>query len=259
MTITRDKYRNWIKSKYGTIHKDNNPDKYKTKRWRINQNHIRETIMDEYIQSNMIPAYMVSRTYHYDQQLRSEVVSHNDRMNRVLDDFFNPRGMSEYVIYKDHFIEKHKDVLQRVNQQNILNTITKEYEVDWKMEVKKGGLHTHTLISPIDDDLIQRPSKRVREAIEHIYGLPEIPISMRDSLGLDQVKTDLLDYALRKRCDFIGNSNMSLDITPTSEYGSYEGYRGWKGAVAYVTKMMYNVDNIVDIYDKENSIILDTE
>lgn len=259
MTITKEKYRRWIKNRYGTIHKDNKVDKYKTRKWRINQNHIRETIMDEYIQMSMIPAYMITRTYHYDQQLRSEVVSHNDRMNRVIDDFFNPRGIDEYVISKDHFIERHKDKLQRVSQQNVLNTISNEYERDWRMEVKKGGLHTHTLISNIDDDLICKPSKRVRDAIEHIYGIPEIPISLRDDQGLIQVKTDLLDYALRKRCDFIGNSNMSLDIIPTDEYGSYEGYRGWKGAVAYVTKKMYNVDNIVDIYDKENSIVLDTE
>ena len=29
--------------------------------------------------------------------------------------------------------------------------------------------------------------------------------------------------------------------------------------VAYVTKMMYNIDNMVEVYDRENSSILYTE
>ena len=75
-----------------------------------NQTHIRETIIDEY--SNGIPpSYMITRSYHYDQQDRDLVQEHNDRINRVLDDLFNPRGMSDRWIQKDHFIERHKDKL----------------------------------------------------------------------------------------------------------------------------------------------------
>ena len=48
-------------------------------------------------------------------------------------------------------------------------------------------------------------------------------------------------------------------ISNRDEYGSYDGYIGWKGMVAYVTKTMYNVDNIVEVYDRENSSILYTE
>ena len=50
---------------------------------------------------------------------------------------------------------------------------------------------------------------------------------------------------------------MSIDIQPSDEYGSFDGYKGWKGQVAYVTKNMYNVDNIVEIYDSKNSSVLD--
>jgi hypothetical protein len=62
---------------------------------------------------------------------------------------------------------------------------------------------------------------------------------------------------MRRRCDFIGKSSMSLDIQSSQEYGRFDGYKGWKGIVAYVTKTMYNIDNIVQVYDYENSDILD--
>ena len=39
--------------------------------------------------------------------------------------------------------------------------------------------------------------------------------------------------------------------------GEFDGYRGWQGQVAYVTKNMYNVDNIIEIYDSRNSSVLD--
>ena len=66
-----------------------------------------------------------------------------------------------------------------------------------------------------------------------------------------------MERAIRERSYFVGNSSSSLDITPTDEHGEYDGYRGWKGAVAYVTKQMYNADKIVEVYDHENSSILD--
>jgi hypothetical protein len=65
-----------------------------------------------------------------------------------------------------------------------------------------------------------------------------------------------MEYAIRQRCDFIGNSKNSLDIQIKEEYSSYQGYKGWKGMVAYCTKKMYNVDNIDEIYDQVNSYIL---
>jgi len=106
--------------------------------------------------------------------------------------------------------------------------------------------------------VVLNPNGKIRKAIEKIYGLDTIPISLLESdEGLTRVKTDLLEYALRRRCDFIGDSRMSLDIQVSQEYDSFDGYKGWKGLVAYVTKSMYNVDNIVQVYDYENSDILD--
>ena len=116
-TIAKRKYRDWIRSRHGSLYKDDTEEKHKTKNWRINQTHIRETIIDEY--SNGIhPSYMITRSYHYDQQDRELVEKHNDRMNMVLDDFFNPRGKSDRWIQKDHFIERHKDKLVKKQERS---------------------------------------------------------------------------------------------------------------------------------------------
>jgi hypothetical protein len=255
-TANKGKYRDWIRSRYGSLYKDDTDEKHRNKGWRINQTHIRETIIDEF-SNGMPPSYMITRSYHYDQQDRKKVQEHNDRINRVLDDFFNPRGMSDRWIQKDHFIERHKDKLVKKEQVQVRNTLLNEWEYDWQMEVRQGGFHVHTLLSDPPDDAVTHPSKRVRDAIGRIYGLDEIPLSLRDEEGLVRVKADLIDRAIKDRCDFLSTSIKSIDIQPSNEYAMFDGYRGWKGQIAYVTKKMYNVDNIVEIYDSKNSSVLD--
>ena len=255
-TANKGKYRDWIRSRYGSLYKDDSQEKHRTKGWKINQTHIRETIIDEF-SNGMPPSYMITRSYHYDQQDREKVQEHNDRINRVLDDFFNPRGMPDRWIQKDHFIERHKDKLVKKEQVQVRDTLLDEWEYDWQMEVRKGGFHVHTLLSDPPDDAVLCPTKRVRDSIGRIYGLDEIPLSLRDEEGLVRVKADLIDRAIKDRCDFVSTSHMSIDIQPSNEYGMFDGYRGWKGQVAYVTKNMYNVDNIVEIYDSKNSSVLD--
>jgi len=261
MTITKTKYREWIKKRYGSIHQEETEEKYATRKWKINQNNIRDTFMDEYVSSGYKPAYMVTRSYYYEQNNIKEVKEDNKRMNDVLDDFLNPRLSNDYYISKNHFIEQHKDKLVKKSKRPVLNTIIKEWELDWdgsSVEIQKGGFHVHSLFSEIDDDVVLNPNGKIRKSIEKIYGLDTIPISLLESdEGLTRIKTDLLEYAIRKRCDFVGKGQLSLDIQASSEYGSFDGYRGWKGMVAYCTKTMYNVDNIVQVYDYDNSDILD--
>ncbi len=48
MSKTRDQYRRWIKDRHGSLHKVDTNDAYKGRKWRINQNHIRDTFKDEY-------------------------------------------------------------------------------------------------------------------------------------------------------------------------------------------------------------------
>jgi hypothetical protein len=217
--------------------------------------------MDEYVSSGYKPAYMVTRSYYYEQNNIKEVKEDNKRMNDVLDDFLNPRLSNDYYISKNHFIEQHKDKLVKKSKRPVLNTIIKEWELDWdgsSVVIQKGGFHVHSLFSEIDDNVVLNPNGKIRKSIEKIYGLDTIPISLLESdEGLTRVKTDLLEYAIRKRCDFVGKGQLSLDIQASSEYGSFDGYRGWKGMVAYCTKTMYNVDNIVQVYDYDNSDIID--
>ena len=71
--------------------------------WRINQNHIRDTFIDEYESSPFVPSYMVTVSYYYEQYDMQEVKDNNDRMNKVIDDLFNPRNMDEVCNYKGPF------------------------------------------------------------------------------------------------------------------------------------------------------------
>ena len=255
-TLTRQRYRDWVRERTGTIHQNFIKDKHQNKKWRINQNHIRDTFIEEYNNSPYIPTYMITRNYHYDEYNIDRVKSDNKRINMVIEDFLNPRGMSEYFICKDHFIERHKDKLV---EKKTIKRKTKEdvYDFDFAMEIKPGGFHVHTLFSQIDDDIVLNPNSKIRKSLDKIYGWDQIPISlMQDEEGMNRVKSDLIEYAIRQRCDFIGNSKESIDIQVKEEYAEYDGYRSWKGMVAYCTKNMYNVDNIDEIYDQENSYIL---
>ena len=260
MTKTKEQYRKWIRSRHGTIYKDNTSDDHKSKRWRINQSHIIETFIEEYESSGFTPSHMITRNYYYDQQNRHVVVENNKRMNNVIDDIMNPRRANEYHVMHDHFIERHKDRLVKKceSKKPVLNTITQDYEMDYSnVEIQKGGFHVHTLVSEVKDEVITHPNSKIQKAIEKIYGIDQIPISLlQDDWGMTKVKTDLLEYAIRNRCDFMGNSLNSMDIQSASEYAGYDGYKGWKGMVAYVCKKMYNVDNMVEIYDHKNNSIL---
>ena len=66
MTATKTAYREWIKKRHGSLHQEEQEEKYATKRWYINQNNIRDTFIDEYANSGYKPAYMVTRSYYYE-------------------------------------------------------------------------------------------------------------------------------------------------------------------------------------------------
>jgi len=257
MNSTKRRYRDYIKNRYGPIHKVEDAASPMKKRYRINRDHIRDTFIDEYAHSGYKPHYLITVSYWYDEYSRKEVQKNNKRINDVVNDFFNPKQDDRFIITLDHFIETGEDKLIKTKPKKVKGFMG-EMEFDWETDIKKGSYGTHTLMSWIPDECITKPLKRVRDAIDRVYGIGDIPCSLKDEEGIEQVKIDLLNYALRDRCDyFIGNGDQALDITPTDEHGVYDGYRGWKGAVSYVTKQMYNVDKILDVYDQENSTILD--
>ena len=254
MNSLKKRYRDYIKDRHGSIHKVENTASTIKKRWRINRDHIRDTFIDEYNHSGYRPNYLITVSYWYDEYDRKQVQKNNKRINDVVGDFFNPKQSERFITTLDHFIEVGKKKLVKTKPKLVKGLMGMEY--DWDTEIEEGTYHSHSLMSYIPDECITKPLKKVRDAIDRVYGIGEIPCSLRDDEGLEQVKVDLLNYAIRNRCDFIGNGKESLDITPTDEYGVYDGYKGWKGSIAYVTKDMYNVDKILEVYDQENSSIL---
>ena len=239
-------YRQYIRERHGSLYKVSNKDK-PMKSYRVNRDIIRDTIIKEYKNSGFEPAYMITRTYYYEVYNRAEVQKDNERLNNVLNDLFNTRGTSEYYVDVNHFIERHEDKLKKKSSKAVKNTITNEYELDWDKELVEGRFHVHSLVGRIDDDVIIQPSSKIRKAIEREYGLDEIPFYSRDDEGIEKLKLDIMERTIRERCRSIGNSLSSLDVRPTNECREYDGYRGWMGAVAYVTKQMYNADKIVEI------------
>ena len=79
------------------------------------------------------PRYMVTRTYYYYEPDRNKILMHNDRVNRVIDDLFNPRGYDEYHVSKDHFIERHRPTLARNSEDEVrtIDEVDAHENEDW--------------------------------------------------------------------------------------------------------------------------------
>ena len=107
----RSNYRQYIQRRCGNIHRTESNDKHHKKNWKKNLTILRENIIDQYQYNMKKPRYMVTRTYYYYEPDRNKILKHNDRVNRVIDDLFNPRGYDEYHVNKDHFIERHRPTL----------------------------------------------------------------------------------------------------------------------------------------------------
>ena len=90
-------------------------------------------------------------------------------MNDVIGDFFNPKQSERFITTLDHFIESGKDKLVITKPKLVKGFMGMEY--DWDTEIKKGSYHTHSLMSYIPDECITRPLKKVRDAIDIVYGI----------------------------------------------------------------------------------------
>ena len=200
--------------------------------------------------------------FYYDEEYdREKVVKNNDRLNRVINDFFNRYSKDNYTIYIDHLIERRKSRLDDnpKNKKQVQNKITNQYKPDWSnREVIQGSFDSHHLISHIPDEVIRQPGKRVMNAIDNIYSGNSLPSYSKDVRHIEKVKCDLINYSIRAdRCEsFIGHGEQSLDVRPTDPRKSFDGYSGWKGTLSYCTKQMYNVDKMLEVHDYSNSNIL---
>ena len=255
--ISKQSYRKWIRDRNEELFQYEIDYKHSGKKWRTTQLSITNTFIEEYNASGFYPEYLITRNYWYKQSNRDKVVEHNKRLTNVVMDFIKPTNIKP--IFIDHFIEKHKDKQRSIKDDDakivlVKNTISGQYEDDVEYELIEGTYHTHTIVTGIDDDKIFYPNCKIQSAIENVYGMERPPISLLETdEGLKKIKKDLLNYEIRKRCNFLGNSKDSLDITSADEKAGRDGFQGWKGIVAYCLKNVYNVDTLLEIYDDKNS------
>lgn len=126
-------YKEYIVEINGFTHKDNSASPAKNrKQWRINMDHTRNTFIEHYIDSGLIPYYLVSVSYWYDEHNREKVEENNDKFNKVVNNFFNRYSKDDHTLYIDHFIERREDRLDNKieKKRQVLNTITNQYESD---------------------------------------------------------------------------------------------------------------------------------
>lgn len=213
----------------------------------------RESISNNYIkqfENCYEPHYLITRVYYNPQYNRERIVKENKRFHDVLVDMFNPRNHDAYLLRINHFIERHSRTFEKVSNQKVLNTIINDYEWDDVREIKEGSFHVHTLVSSIRTDVMNR---NIRKAVPEVFHVNCLTEDFIDHYGADDVIMDLMNYTLRKRCDFIGNGDRSLDIRAVDDRKSYGGSTGWKGMLKYVCKNMIDADSVLEIYDYENN------
>ena len=219
--ISKQSYRKWIRDRNEELFQYEIDYKHSGKKWRTTQLSIINTFIEEYNASGFYPEYLITRNYWYKQSNRDKVVEHNKRLTNVVMDFIKPTNIKP--IFIDHFIEKHKDKQRSIKDDDakivlVKNTISGQYEDDVEYELIEGAYHTHTIVTGIDDDKIFYPNCKIQSAIENVYGMERPPISLLETdEGLKKIKKDLLNYEIRKRCNFLGNSKDSLDITSADE------------------------------------------
>ena len=84
---------------------------------------------------------------------------HNDRVNRVIDDLFNPRGYDEYHVSKDHFIERHRPTLARNSEDEVrtIDEVDAHENEDWYI---KEGAETFIGLN-LTTNTIRRTGRRI--------------------------------------------------------------------------------------------------
>lgn len=242
-------FRDYINKKYGSC--------FRTKQG-ASENTFSDMVRNNFIQayedSGLRPQFMVSISYFVKEMNLERVKKNNRRINAVLDDMFNPRKIGAFRVSRDHFIERRGPSLRKTSAVRVLNTITGKYEYDFNAEIFAGSFDTHHLIGPIRDEVIDRPNKNIRNALAEIYPYGAIP---RNSWGDPEymiIEKDLISYAIKKRCyKFVGNSAQSLNAIAADSHRCFDGFSGYRGLVAYVTKSIRSAEDLLIGYDSDNS------
>ena len=214
----RSNYRQYIQRRCGNIHRTESNDKHKDKNWKQNLTTLRENIIDKYQYNGNKPKYMVTRTYYYYESDRRNIIKHNDRVNRVIDDLFNPRGIYEYFVSKDHFIERHKPTLANKceDEGRTIDEGDVHENEDWY--IKEGGFHIHLLLPEIDARVLQKPNSSIRRTWKQITGSPYIdPKLITTEEGQIGIIKKLLERTFQERCYFVSRGEPCIDITDAND------------------------------------------
>ena len=252
----RSNYRQYIQRRCGNIHRTESNDKHHKKNWKKNLTILRENIIDQYQYNMKKPRYMVTRSYYYYEPDRNKILKHNDRVNRVIDDLFNPRGYDEYHVSKDHFIERHRPTLARNSEDEVrtIDEVDAHENEDWY--IKEGGFHNHLLLPDIDEKVLQKPNSSIRRRWKEITGSKHLdPDLIKTESDRIKVVKKLLEKPFHERCYFVSKGEPCIDIIDANDKYNYDDYQGWKGLVAYCTKKMYNPDMMLEVFDNQNSTL----
>lgn len=200
-----------------------------------------------------LPAFLVSISYFRKEDNLERIYANNKRINKVLDDLLNPRGDNDFIVSKDHFIERRRRTLKKIKAIKVKNTIVNRYQFDYEAEISKPVFDTHHLIGNIKDSVIQKPNKNIKTVFLKLYGAKEPP----ESVSYEQLKIAIMDFILRKRCNnFIGTSQQCLDFKTINDHQSFNGLYGANGAITYVTKKIHDIDDYGYLFDIKNSSII---
>lgn len=247
--MDKDRFRDYINKKHGSC--------FRTQEG-FSSNNVLDSFRNELIESlkDQPPAFMVSVSYWKATKSLNTIRANNKRFNSVLNDLFSPQKKGKPPIASNYFIEPRADKLKKITPVRVKNTITDSYEFDWATDIDNGYLDTHTLVGHIPDSVIEEPRNKILAAYETLYSRGYPPKHLIEEDGYPTIKMDLMEYTLRRRCkQFIGTSKQCLNIRAVDDSKSYDGFPGWIGLVAYVTKKMTTPEAIALYYDHDNSSI----
>ena len=223
---------------------------------KIDLSQIRNHLIEQSEFKDYPPEYFITISYR-DPYSRDDLVKFHKRISNVIHDTFDPYNMNP--ICEGYFIEEGQKKLKVVDQHYIKNSILDKYELDNEVELVKGNLHTHLLLS-LPSVPIESPNKQLRKVWSKCYfefgGRP--PMHLLAEENHKHLIAETIEWVVRARCPyFIGNSDEYVDvqlINQGREFGD-KGGKGWQGALHYATKQMYCKDQFYEVFDEQNSNI----
>ena len=223
---------------------------------KIDLSQIRNYLIEQSDFKEYPPEYFITISYR-DPYSRDDLVKFHKRISNVIHDTFDPYNMNP--ICEGYFIEEGKKKLKVVNQHYVKNSILDKYELDNVVELVKGNLHTHLLLS-LPSVPIESPNKQLSKVWDKCYfefgSRP--PIHLLAEENHRKLIAETIEWVIRARCPyFIGNSDEYVDvqlINQGREFGD-KGVKGWQGALHYATKQMYCKDQFLEVFDEQNSNI----